>query len=267
MYNLKDIHYYDNLKKIFNKEYSTITRKYINRPNIGTSTYLFQKYKPTSIEDFLYKYINDPSPIFDNNKCVGDLYYGRNIEQLNVLAYHLYNDIKSNDITQDMCLDIIINHSIIETYIGQKAEHYIINLIKQQNKFNAEQTYGFLDSQCGVDIIIKNKINNKPIFFLQIKPNTFLKNTIHNKQLILDKIELFNKQNNLNKYLNENNITTIYNNIFFLIYNAYQLKYNNKLLWLNINNKTKFTLNEIINNNGYTIINVDNNNNYKTITL
>lgn len=267
MYKLKNIAYYDNLKKTFNKHYSIITRKYINRKNIGTTSFLFYKYNPSSINDFFIKYINDPSPFFNKNNSTGHLFHGRNIKQLNDIAFNCWKEINNKNISQNMCLDIIINHTIIETYVGLKAELFIRNLIIKQNKFNVKNTYGFLDANCGVDLIINNKINDMPIFFLQIKPNTFFANTIYNTQLIEDKLALFDKQKNLNQFIKDNNIITKYNDTLFLIYNAYQLKYNNKLLWLNFNDNFKFNLKQLINDKAQTIIDINNINNYKQITI
>ncbi|KAA6341300.1 hypothetical protein EZS27_010887 [termite gut metagenome] len=239
---IKDLERYSFLKKKlwnFNKEYKKISAvKYI-----GDCSYLYDKLKPTSYEDFLRKYIfdgeNKPYPLED------DGFYGKSIDEIYTLAeYYRY---LSNDYTIPLedYLDDLINHIIIETYDGHVRENYIKKCFEDTG-YCVESINGDEDSIFGIDMkVYKNK---KLTYLIQIKPYTaFYKSPKINDALIIDRKRWFKKEREaLNKYSEVDYYYILYMN-----------KGGGKTNWVSKDDSFLFKINELSSLNGDGLLTFD----------
>lgn len=251
-YEIKDKKYYNNLKKIFNKEYNLIYKEhYAPKPNIGDCSYLYYKYKPTSYEDFFEKYTKDYNNDFSYITHTGDIHCGRSFEQFLYLSKCYLNDIQEHDkkngdntnVTLQMCFDDLFNHVIVETFDGKIVENHLFNLIKESSDdFLAEICFGRKDANYGADIIVKKKSDRKYVRYLQVKPNTFFKES-KNESLIQDRINAIKKEKKL-KEVDSNAI------IEYVIYDRDALFSKGIVLIAKKDGKTKFKINDLILDDG-----------------
>lgn len=247
---LKDKEYYNSNKKTFNTKYNKIWKQIAGRPFLGSCSYLFRKYKPTSYQDFFDKYVNDSDTYgYDSITCRGSEHHGRSIEQLNRLAELYHKRCNDKDITVDMCFDDIVNHAIIETYDGHQAELIVMKAIDSTGKYYTEPCEDDIDARYGVDIIVKNKENGKISNLLQIKPITTFLGT-YNSSLIEDRKNFFNKQNELNDYMYNIGRGDEIRNIEFMCYDKQHYDRTKEILFLTENGRMRFNLSELCDLNG-----------------
>lgn len=250
MLNLKPIKYYNDIKKIFNKKYNNITKKYISRDKVGSCSYLFKKLSPRSYQDFANKYTEYYDKTFNLSACKGKIHYGRSVEQLYVLAKHYYDEINDSSITLDQCFDDLVNHIIIETYDGHKVESFLCNLILRNDNLSVNSEIDETDAIFGIDITIRNKKINRVISYIQVKPDTtFIGDS--NLSLMEDRRNFFQKQEKLNNYLMKNGFEKDIKPIEYLIYNK-NLFNNEKryFFYQKKENICRFTLDELCNKDG-----------------
>lgn len=250
---IKSKEYYNELKKLFNKEYNTIYKtNYAPKSNIGDCSYLYSKYRPTSYEDFFMKYVNDFNDEFSFEEHKGCKDCGRSLEQFTRLAECYYNDIeaynkkrkKKNNVTIQMCFDDLFNHVIIETFDGKIVERFLADLIRNSSdEFLVEECYGNKDSEYGADIIVRKVNDPKYVRYLQVKPNTFFMET-KNKSLIEDRKNAIRKE-----YKLKNNVD-YKGSIEYVIYDRDALFLSNDIKIAKKGNKTKFKITDLIFDNG-----------------
>lgn len=243
-YTLKSFQEYEENKRIFNKRYNFITKKYISRVRIGSCSYLFQKLAPKTAQEFMNKYIESAKGVpFDYNRLVGDTHAGRTIEQLEKLAFEYCREIGDENITVEMCFDDIINHTIIETFDGHQAELHIIKVLEDKGCI-VKNEIDFFDADCNVDITIKDKETNKNIHYIQIKPiSTFLGD--NNPSLLSDRKNFFDKQDKLNGYLRYNEREDEIKEIEYMLYDKALYHQTGKFFFVCQNDRTRFSLNEL----------------------
>ena len=250
---IKSSEYYDNLKKKFNQNCNVILKKYISSVCIGQCTYLFDKYNPKTIYEFIEAYIDDYDNNFDRKTLKGSKVKGRSNDDLKCIANGLYGEILCDRtldkyrFTYEECYDEIINNTIIETFNGKKYEVHVKELLTNSG-YLVQNTNGKIDEIYGIDLIAEK--NGKYRYF-QIKPvTTFIGNK--NQSLIEDRINFFKKEKewNTNGFI-EYNLPK--GEILYMCYD----KNKNGILFLK-NEKTKkhfFRLNELCDINGETLIN------------
>lgn len=247
---LKSLGYYNKNKQLFNKKYNSITKKYINRDRIGSCSYLFLKYHPSSYQEFADRYFDDYDyNTFDYRTCTGDRHYGRSVEQLVCIANRYHQEINNPDITLEQCFDDLINHIIIETYDGHQAELHISNLLTTYNVYEINTGIDDLDAICGVDLVIRKKGMNKH-HYIQVKPNTtFIGDK--NISLLEDRVNFFKKEKKLQDYLKDNTAC-----IEYMVYDT-DVYYSRKIFkFLKINGKFRHRLEDLCNADGTMKINL-----------
>lgn len=252
-YSIKSKSYYNELKKIFNKDYNTIYKhNYAPKPNIGDCSFLYKKYNPSSYEEFFNKYIKDYNDEFSFDTHKGDKYSGRSIEQLECLAESYFNEIKEynkkrkkkNNVTVQMCFDDLFNHIIIETFDGKIVEKFLAKMIQESsNDFVVEECDGYKDSEYGADIIVRKKSDRSYIRYLQVKPHTFFAAT-RNKSLIEDRKNAIKKEYKLKNSIDSQGF------IEYVIYDKDALFLRNEILIARKGNKTKFKITDLIFDDG-----------------
>lgn len=247
---LKDIKYYQQNKKKFNRQYNSIWKKIAGPLYIGLCSYIFQtfykEWKKSHSEyptpkDFAIYYFSHVNPDDRENRLrkEGSRYYGRNVDQLTELAKFYMESCQNYDITLEEYFDDIVNHAIIETYYGQMRE---IKLTDTYNKhgFDVEHTNGYWDKDLGVDMIIRK--NGKILDYIQCKPiTTFLGNT--NASLVEDRKNFYHKEEDKKKECNK--LGYPYYPTKFILYNE---EYPDK--WCILNNKKSFHLEDLCDING-----------------
>ena len=242
---LKDIEYYSTNKKLFNKKYNNIIKRFIGRPVVGCCSYLYKKYAPISYQDFLDKYFADGDNNFNKESLRGEHDKGRNYESFCAIAQKYYEAIHAvnSNITYEQCFDDLITHTIIETFSGKDAERIVINKINGIEGHHAEETFGDLDAIYNVDIIDSND-EGHVLHYIQVKPFTTFKGNF-NKSLISDRINFYHKEEKLNRD---------FPNKLGLEYFIYKRDKDGKIKFLTIDGKKRFTINQLCDRNGKTLI-------------
>lgn len=239
---IKEYSHYTNLKQ---KTHSFLDKIYRNnfshRPVIGSCSYLYKLFKPTSYEDFLNQYTQytyGPTP----ELC------GRSIDELIVLSRLFQekseeingNNEKFPKLTFEDYYDLLILHIIIETYDGQKVEEYYREMYESvgcEIELPSEKE----DARLGIDFIIKTNERNH---FIQVKPRTFITSTSSGTRA--DREHHFIKEQSIkDKYGNDSRLEFIF----------YERDSETGEIFTYINkhtNKIRFKLMDICELNGFT---------------
>lgn len=256
---LKDISYYNQNKRKFNKLYNYQWKKIAGPNYIGLCSYLFQTFlkeykekrhilQPT-IQEFADYYFSHTNPVKNDSIMREDSkYYGRSIDELTNLANTYRTMCNDYSIPIEEYFDDIVNHAIVETYVGQMREVLLIEEYEKSG-YTAKHTYGKWDKDLGVDFIISDK-DGVICDYIQCKPiSTFAKTT--NKSLISDRINFFHKEKD--KKLECEKLGYPYHPTKFVMYNTdYPCK------WAAIGKKQGFLLEELINKDGEALIDIKN---------
>ena len=251
----KDMKYYEDNKHYFNKHYNDLTKKYIAPKRNGRCSFLYKKYKTNDYQEFANKYFSDyENNEFNESTLYGNENYGRSQLQLLLIANKLKDEISyDKNITLDMCFDLLITHTIIETIDGHKVENEVIDYLMSFNKFLVNNEVDKIDSDFNVDITVRNITNNALISYIQVKPiTTFMSYSDGVKK---DRVNFFRKQEDFNKYLTENNRTDDIKEIDYMVYDKKEpesLKH--KFLVNPKNNKKTFKLGELTDSEGNVIL-------------
>lgn len=249
----KDLKYYEENKKYFNKHYNDETKKYIGPKRIGRCSFLYKKYKTNDYQEFANKYFDDYADNeFNEISLYGNERYGRSVNQLVLIANKLKEELNDDNITLEMCLDLLITHIIIETIDGHIVENEVIDFLKKYNKFIINNEVDEIDSNFNVDITVRNKLNNVLISYIQVKPiSTFLANS---EGVRKDRVNFFRKQNDFNQFLTELNKTEDIKEIDYMVYDTEPVGKKHKFLINTKTNKKTFKLNELTDENGNVIL-------------
>lgn len=253
---LKDIAYYNNNKRKFNKLYNSIWKKIAGPRYIGLCSYLFQAFlkewqesnnnNPT-VQDFADYYFNHTNPVESVEIARDDsLYYGRTINELKRLA--IYYQSKCNDLSIPLehYFDDIVNHAVVETFNGQMREVLLIQEYEKKG-YKALHAYGKWDKDLGVDFIIKDK-KGRICDYIQCKPVSTFANT-NNQSLIEDRTNFFHKE--IEKKKECERLGYPYYPTKFIMYNV---EYPQK--WATYKGKRGFLLEELIDSKGKNIIDI-----------
>lgn len=241
-YQLKSFREYEEIKRIFNKNFNFITKRYVSRSRIGSCSWLFREFKPESYQDFMDKYIKSAKDAcFDYNRLIGSSHAGRTVEQLEKIAFEYCRDIGREDITVEMCFDDLINHAIIETFDGHQVELHIVKFLEERG-FEVKNEVDFFDAECNVDITVVDKSGK--MHYLQIKPiSTFAGNK--SESLKTDRRNFFKKQEKLNNYLREHNQEDKINDIEYMVYDKNMFHQTGKFFFVSQGDKKRFKLEEL----------------------
>ena len=251
----KDIKYYEDNKRYFNKLYNDLTKKYVGSKRIGRCSYLYKKYNTNDYQIFADKYFSDyENNDFNEITLYGNEYYGRSKNQILLLAKKLKNELSHDEnVTLEKCFDLLITHIIIETIDGHIVENEVIENLNSYNCYIINNEVDRLDSDFNVDIIVRNKTNNNLVAYIQVKPiSTFLSPSEGVKK---DRAFFFEKQKAFNEYLIKTNKTDEVKEILFMVYdkkNTNESKH--KFLVNPITNKKTFKLNELTDTEGNVIL-------------
>jgi hypothetical protein len=208
---------------------------------------MFHESNAKTKEEFFYYYVKN--------------FYSEFYKTYNIIdvAKILYDRISNQSITLEDCVDILICHAVIETWDGGLIEQMICNKIKNTNHdFTIINNHGYVDKYDKIDITV-NDNQRKITHYLQIKPCTFIKgNAEKNPALIDDRKRLFNVHKNGYR----NGFLTM------LLYDKDSLdrlhsqgktnsiiNIESELLFWGFNNKQKFKVNELLDENGQPLIN------------
>lgn len=172
---IKDYSHYTKLKKKTHQYLDKIYRNgFSHRPVIGSCSYLYKLFKPTSYEDFLKQYT-------EYTQGAAPELCGRSIDQLLSLTKQFQEKSESanvdNDkfpkLTFDDYFDLLILHIIIETFDGQRVEELYREMYENvgcEIELPSEKD----DARLGIDFIIKTEEGDH---FVQVKPRTFATST------------------------------------------------------------------------------------------
>lgn len=201
---------------------------------IGNMAYLYIKYdKPQTTKEFYVRYISDnlsSEKIGCNGKSEKDW--------LNLVKIYYQNSSAKYDIPFEYYCQNLLYRQFYQTIEGHKKEYTILNYINQQYpSFTASTVDGITDLEYGVDIEVKSK--DKPVFYIQVKPITFLFGN-SNKDLIQDRKNLIKKNNKIDNK----------------VYVVYYRKNGNDIEWMTTkSNKILFDVNAFIKDNGSSTFN------------
>lgn len=203
---------------------------------IGNMAYLYIKYdRPQTTREFFERYTSDKTELISVGK------HGLTEQEWLKLAkqYYSYSTPKYNIPFEYYCQNLLYRQ-FYQTIEGHKKEEMILNYInKQYPSFTASTVDGVTDLEYGVDIEVKS--NDNPIFYIQVKPITFLFGNTK-KDLIQDRKNLFDKNNKLD-------------NKVYIVY--YKHNDNNDIeLMTNNNNKILFNTNKFIKENGFSFFDI-----------
>lgn len=227
---LKEICYYIQLRIKF-KKYSYLWHKYAPKKNIGDCMSNCKEYNPKTYNDFYHYYLQNV----------------KNISEILEIAKNFLNDIPDKSFTTlEECVDILIYHSVIETYRGWVREKKIEEFLKSKGgeilKNNGED-----DSKRGIDILLTHRGN---LVIIQVKPSSFIYSI--KSDCIKDRIEAYKKMYEaLQKYPNAK--------YFFCIYNS-----NDEKWYAKNDSNIFFNIDELFTDKGYRIFDTKN---YKTIDI
>lgn len=187
-YVIKSRKYYKELTKksyytVLNIFYQTAFRPY---DVIGKCMYSFcewyDKTTKHSLESFFNFYIQD----IKSMEC---------FETMAAILSHLCNSEGLN-VTKNECLDILINHGIIETYYGGIKEKFVHEYIKTQKDTYLLPKNDEWDRKYNID---NGFIYNNKTFLIQIKPLSFFlgkePKTIEDRKLAIIKTNNFKIDN------------------------------------------------------------------------
>lgn len=254
-YKFKTKEHYEQNKKKFNKKYNMIWRKLSPSPFVGNCSYLIHRYNPKSYEEFWNMYINDfsnESYMWDT--CKGDPHRGRSIEQINNLATLYHQACNDPNITLEDCFDDVVNHVIIETFDGHIVERALREKLNESGDLMIEEMEDEWDSKYGIDLKIISKKDANYFRYIQVKPISFFIGN-SNASLIEDRKKRFDSENSFKIMLENYGKENQYNPILYMAYDKRLLDTQGIIKFMWIGKKNKFTLNELINENGFTKVN------------
>lgn len=180
--------------------------------NVGCCTYLYKKYNyPKTYNEFYEAYIKDHS--------VNDKQSGRNEYYIYKIAKELSNRDNHRFEISDY-YSYIVKKIIVDTLEGAKKESEINEMLIKKGLTTVSPT---LDEDLKLGIDLKVYKNNKLLYMVQVKPNTFFIGN-NNHSLINDRINAINKEQMV---MNIYHVPTIY-----IIYNKNSgkfIKHNGKL--------------------------------------
>lgn len=250
---LKSKKYYEENKGKFNDKCNDQYKAINGKPFIGNNTWLYKTLNPSGYQDFFDKYLAcakgeslDPKKTYRLWDLKKDEHSGRTLEDLITLAKFYKESCPHVDYPIEDFFDDLVNHIIIETYDGHRAERELRDILISKG-CEVEETDGDFDSKFGVDLIVKGRLKQKT-YYIQVKPfSAFSKKQPHDG-LRKDRINFFNKQRYLDNHLGE------HNEIEYMMYNKHHMDETGEILWMCKGDKVRFHLSELTNEKGDTII-------------
>ena len=239
---IKDYSHYTNLKKKTHKYLDKIYRNnFSHRPVIGSCSYLYKLFQPSSYEDFLKQYTEytyGPT----KELC------GRSLDQLLTLS-KLFQEKSEEEnannkyfpeLTFDDYFDLLVLHIIIETFDGQRVEEKYREMYENigcEIELPSEKD----DARLGIDFIIKTDDGDH---FVQVKPRTFA--TSASSGTRADREHHFVKEQSIkDKYGNDSRLEFIF----------YERDEETGEVYTYINKRTgkiRFKLSDVCETNGFT---------------
>jgi hypothetical protein len=244
---LKSKEHYEKNKKKFNDNCSLEYKRINGRPYVGSNSWLFKTLKPTNYQDFFDKYLEyntgkslNPNIEYDHishlkkgEKC------GRTLEDLIAIARFYKKSCSHVDYPLEDFFDDLVNHIIIETFDGHKAEKQL-KYHFDSNDCKVIETDGDFDAKYGVDLVVKK--GNK-MSFIQVKPlSTFIGQPF--PALRTDRKNFFKKQEDLDNFLGK------HHEILYVLYDKDHLNKYNEVVWWKKGDKHTFKLTDLIDSEG-----------------
>lgn len=212
-------------KEELNPQLKEIWSNINSTKNWGCCTYLYKKYGcPSTVEDFYIKYTTDDD---DNNNPKE---HGRNKDYI-----WSYAEMLSEYVTAptETIYWYIVQKLIVDTFNGCQKEQKAKELLVSKGYSGVSPTLEE-DTEFAIDLKVYNE--NKHLFNLQVKPDTFFKGNT-NQSLIRDRISAFKKDL---KAKNKYGVPTLY-----LVYSKETGSFIH-----NPKGKYLFRLTDLVNNDG-----------------
>lgn len=227
----KGVDYYVSLKKKWNDDRygKHWQRKYSGKPSVGAMVFLCDKWKPSSYEDFYNMYIT-------RYEGTDNVHRGRSLEELENIAINWQKDVGDYETPLSEYFDVVILHTVVETFVGNDFENKAIKAMLDTNNFIVERSTDEEDSAMSIDFKVFN-LEHKLLYFIQVKPISFI--TSDKLHTFKDRINAFEKHKKGNE---------MYPGIpyYYLVYDAYTNK------WVVNPNKNRciFEYKELVKPNG-----------------
>lgn len=223
-------------------DFKAAYRPFNNTYLVGNMAYLYSKYgRPTSTLDFYQQYVSDTTddaPLNQRGRSEDEL-----LEFARTYKANYENATGDLSVPLDKYYDNLCYHLFTETIRGHAAEEELINAInKNSNVFKAEGVDYLMDTLYGVDIKVTTAEGK--IFYVQVKPVSFIRGKNPDKDLLVDRKALLDKRI---KTLNECNADTLYA--------FYNNTYAGREWSVKPNGRVLYRVDEILTADGHTLYN------------
>lgn len=208
----------------------------------GDCSYLYEKFKPTSYEDFYEKYVKDGEETYNNRQKTNSYHRGRSIEEILQESIRFYNRVMElfpdDTVSIKDCINNFIGRTIHDTYDGHFAENMSEKLLKKYG-YTTTKPQGDADSLYGIDRYCYK--DNELKFLIQVKPESFFANNRFNPKIRERKIAF-------SKEIKAEEVFKV--PVYYLVYRRDKLN-KSYIAFLMRDNKMAFKLSELCNSNGY----------------
>lgn len=207
----------------------------------GDCSYLYEKFKPKSYEDFYNKYIEDGELTYNNRNKVDSYHRGRSEEEILQESVRFYNMIKdeypNDNVRIKDCINNFIGRTIHDTYDGHFSENMSDRLLESLG-YVTTKPQGDSDSLYGIDRYCYK--DNELKFLVQVKSRTFFENNRFQGK-IRERKYAYDKEAKAEEVFKVP--------VYYLIYqrDKYDKSY---IAFLTRGNKMAFKLNELCDTNG-----------------
>lgn len=208
----------------------------------GDCSYLYEKFNPSSYEDFYKQYVKNGEETYNNRMNINSYHRGRSIEEIlqeSIKYYHRIKEQFPNDnVSIKDCINNFIGRTIHDTYDGHFAENMAERLLKKYG-YKTAKPQGDSDSLYGIDRYCYE--GDKLKFLLQVKPESFFANNKY-KPKIRERKYAFIKGKKAEEVFNVP--------VFYIVYKRDKVN-KSYIAFLMKKNKMAFRLGELCYANGY----------------
>lgn len=224
-------------------KYDTIWKEnFAARRVRGDCSYLYEKFKPTSYEDFYDKYVQDGETTYENRKSLNSYHRGRSEEEILQESFRYYTIIKENYPNDNVrikdCINNFIGKTIHDTFDGHYAENMSDKLLASYG-FVTAKPQGDSDSLYGIDRYCYK--DNELKFLVQVKPKSFFEGNNYPSK-IKERQYAFSKESKAEEVFKVP--------VYYLVYKRDKVD-KSYIAFLTRDNKSAFKLNELCMPNGY----------------
>lgn len=223
-------------------------KRIAGRKYIGCCSYLYEKLRPSSYQDFFEKYIKDGEDTY-GNPDISPEERGRTMDEITSLAERYRSLVGNFNIPLETYVDDIVMHTIIQTFNGQHAERVVKDALETSG-FTVERGTKEEDTLMNIDMKVYGKHSPNVNWLIQVKPvSTFTGN--YNFSLREDRSRFFLKHEKGHE---------LYPNApyFYILYKMGNEETDN-IYWVHKKGSDfKFTLDELCDTNGVSKFDIKN---------